>query len=147
MLDVTHYLRELALATSRRSVLARFGRSLIAGGILWAGLPQPAEATVCSCGTTTKCGGVSCGGTTLCNQCECCTPSPCTACGVDGKRDTPGALCPTDEGYVAGWYWYCCQPGDVRPGGAALPNQLWKCQDCCKNGVCRLTVRDIIGTC
>lgn len=127
----------LASGTSRRSVLARVGQSLIAAAMLTVVLPRAAAASSCTCASQSKC-GIACGSTGDGNNSCCLSYPPCVACGGGGL--TTGTGCNTGAGFYAAWYWYCCvDAGDL--------NELWKCQDCCHVSEPCYTVRTQVGTC
>lgn len=161
MINVEERLRALASGTSRRGLLARFGRGLVGAALLSNLAPLRAAATNCSCTGNAACGGFACGSQlATSNICCNCSTGPCFDCSVGCSAHTncTGATCCVGSGFTPGWYWYCCIPGPhlpesvtaQKPASSLRPltsGNLWKCQDCCNNfGDC-YTSRDIVATC
>lgn len=130
MLTIDRTLQTLASRTSRRSLLARVGSGLIAASVLVFAQTKNAAASCWTCG---RCGTEPCASTN-----GACCPG-CLPCGGWCTGVTGGA-CPSFLEY--GWYWYCCNSGD-----------LLICQDCCyydpdlQDYACYCTSKGYLGFC
>lgn len=116
----------LADRTSRRGVVGRIGRALVAAGAATlVGIPQP-QAVAAACST--------CGGGT-CNDGQ---PLGCGNVGGGGCTGRLRSCSSCESGYLTGWVWYCCDAS----------RRKWKCQDCCSApGVYDHTCVSQVGNC
>ncbi len=149
MSDVSPVLREIALRTSRRTILAKTGRALIGASLLTVVRATEAHAAVCStCNGTLYCNGTApCNGTAASWSTCCQGPDTIKACNPDFASGgtwcggSPGAwngVCQTGN---ANWWWFCCIVD--RETGATYK---YKCLDCCQGSV-TCTTRTLLGNC
>jgi hypothetical protein len=152
MLDVNSALREIALRTSRRTILAKTGRALIGGALLTLVRAESAEAVTCAacdstlyCEGTAACSGIagtrsSCcvGPDTIYPACNPRTDLGGSWCG--GSADAWGGTCVT--GWTTGWVWYCCSFDRELQA-----YRFAKCQDCCQGPSTVCTTRQTLGSC
>lgn len=154
MIDVDGVLREIALRTSRRTLLAKAGRALVGGALLTFVRAETAQAVFCSacdgtlyCDGTASCGGQANAGSTCCQGPDTVFP----AC--NPRFDLGGTWCGgspeawsnsscESHGWTTGWLWTCCSLD--RETGL---HYMATCQDCCNGSTTVCTKRTVTGTC
>lgn len=151
MIDIDAVLREIALRTSRRTLLARTGRALVGASLLTVLRSEQAQALACnSCGNPND----HCSDGTTCglranSWSDCCSgPDAIPACnpqlGLGGAwcGGNPGAWNGSClQGSTYAWFWYCCYYD--RETGVSY---YYKCQDCCRTDGTLCTTRYLQGT-
>lgn len=149
MVAIDSVMREIALRTSRRTILAKTGRALIGASLLTVIRATEAHAAVCSaCDGTLYCDGTAACTQTAASWSTCCQgPDTIKACNPDFAAGgswcggSPEAWHGTCQSGTPNWYWLCCIVD--RETGATYK---YKCQDCCINSV-TCTTRVLLGNC